>query len=154
MQARAQVSWYQCRHPTCQPRNGLEEAAQKVLSEHMITFSKNWNLPRIRLETSTPERMHVPVKILVLASVAGWSLAGDINRQAIVFYPETPEVFYCPQEKPISLVSTYFSYILFTFTILTCCNDVIGHIYVVIFMCVLCVPTNVGVGMHMNEILS
>lgn len=29
--------------------------------------------------------------------------AGDINRQSIVFYDETPEVFYCPQEKPISL---------------------------------------------------
>merc|ERR1711963_452174 len=29
--------------------------------------------------------------------------AGDINRQSIVFHEETPEVFYCPQEKPISL---------------------------------------------------
>lgn len=28
---------------------------------------------------------------------------GDINRQSIVFYEQTPEVFYCPQEKPISL---------------------------------------------------
>merc|ERR1712141_588450 len=29
--------------------------------------------------------------------------AGDINRQSIVFHEETPDVFYCPQEKPISL---------------------------------------------------
>ena len=30
-------------------------------------------------------------------------MAGDINRQSIVFHEETPDVFYCPQEKPISL---------------------------------------------------
>merc|ERR1712018_298410 len=30
-------------------------------------------------------------------------LCGDINRQSIVFHEETPDVFYCPQEKPISL---------------------------------------------------
>ena len=29
--------------------------------------------------------------------------AGDINRQSIVYHEETPEVFYCPQEKPVSL---------------------------------------------------
>ena len=29
--------------------------------------------------------------------------AGDINRQSIIFYEHTPEVFYCPLEKPISL---------------------------------------------------
>lgn len=29
--------------------------------------------------------------------------ADDINRQSIIFYDETPEVFYCPQEKPVSL---------------------------------------------------
>ena len=29
--------------------------------------------------------------------------AGEINRQSIVFHEETPDVFYCPQEKPISL---------------------------------------------------
>ena len=27
----------------------------------------------------------------------------DLNRQSIVFYDETPDVFYCPQEKPVSL---------------------------------------------------
>jgi ATP-dependent DNA helicase 2 subunit 2 len=27
----------------------------------------------------------------------------DINRQSIVFYDETPDVFYCPQDKPVSL---------------------------------------------------
>ena len=37
---------------------------------------------------------------LALVSVV---LAGDINRQSIVFHEETPDVFYCPQEKPISL---------------------------------------------------
>ena len=29
--------------------------------------------------------------------------AGDLNRASIIFHEETPEVFYCPQEKPISL---------------------------------------------------
>jgi hypothetical protein len=100
------VGWYQCRHPTCQPRNGLEDAAQKGFERTHDHFFEKLEPTSIRLDTSTPEGMHLPVKILVLASVAGWSLAGDINRQAIVFYPETPEVFYCPQEKPISLVST------------------------------------------------
>lgn len=35
--------------------------------------------------------------------VIGLVSGGDINRQSIVFYEHTPEVFYCPQEKPISL---------------------------------------------------
>lgn len=42
------------------------------------------------------------VLLVLVVSVAG-CLAGDINRQSIVFYEETPEVFYCPQEKAISL---------------------------------------------------
>ena len=36
------------------------------------------------------------VVLVLLAAVAG-CLAGDINRQSIVFHEETPEVFYCPQ---------------------------------------------------------
>ena len=40
--------------------------------------------------------------ILALAFLA-IAKAGDINRQSIVFHEETPDVFYCPQEKPISL---------------------------------------------------
>ena len=31
------------------------------------------------------------------------AMADDLNRQSIVFYDETPDVFYCPQEKPVSL---------------------------------------------------
>jgi len=38
-----------------------------------------------------------------LALLALGSEAGDINRQSIVYHEETPEVFYCPQEKPVSL---------------------------------------------------
>ncbi len=37
------------------------------------------------------------------AALLGLVNAGDINRQSIVFHDETPEVFYCPLEKPISL---------------------------------------------------
>lgn len=40
---------------------------------------------------------------LLVALLASAVSCGDINRQSIVFYEETPEVFYCPQEKPISL---------------------------------------------------
>ena len=42
-------------------------------------------------------------RALVALSLSGFVGAGDINRQSIVFYEQTPEVFYCPQEKPISL---------------------------------------------------
>ena len=31
------------------------------------------------------------------------AVGDDLNRQSIVFYDETPDVFYCPQEKPVSL---------------------------------------------------
>ncbi len=41
--------------------------------------------------------------LLPLLSLFTLALSSDINRQSIVFYEETPEVFYCPQEKPISL---------------------------------------------------
>merc|ERR1712109_45095 len=42
-------------------------------------------------------------KVLAFAAFISISYAGDINRQSIVFHEETPDVFYCPQEKPISL---------------------------------------------------
>ena len=42
-------------------------------------------------------------KLFIVVAMFGVALAGDINRQAIIFYPETPDLFYCPQEKPISL---------------------------------------------------
>ena len=43
-----------------------------------------------------------------MALCGGVSWAGDINRQSIVFHEETPDVFYCPQEKPISLEGIHF----------------------------------------------
>jgi hypothetical protein len=52
--------------------------------------------------------MALEYKLLLVALLVGAAAAGDINRQAIVFYPETPDVFYCPQEKPISLVTNSF----------------------------------------------
>ena len=42
-------------------------------------------------------------QIVALMAFVAISYAGDINRQSIVFHEETPDVFYCPQEKPISL---------------------------------------------------
>jgi len=42
-------------------------------------------------------------QLLPLLLLAGLTLAGDINRQSIIFYPESPDLFYCPQEKSISL---------------------------------------------------
>jgi len=41
--------------------------------------------------------------LLTLAMFLMAATADDLNRQSIVFYDETPEVFYCPQEKPVSL---------------------------------------------------
>merc|ERR1711992_245478 len=42
-------------------------------------------------------------KVLAFTAFIAISYAGDINRQSIVFHEETPDVFYCPQEKPVSL---------------------------------------------------
>ena len=42
-------------------------------------------------------------KFLAFLAFIAVAKAGDINRQSIVFHEETPDVFYCPQEKPISL---------------------------------------------------
>jgi len=51
----------------------------------------------------------LPPIVLLLASM---SSASDLYRQSIIFHEETPEVFYCPQDKPISLegkrVDSYF----------------------------------------------
>lgn len=40
---------------------------------------------------------------IVLVTALVTAMAGDINRQSIVFNEKTPDVFYCPQEKPISI---------------------------------------------------
>jgi len=45
------------------------------------------------------------VCLSLLAMVA---TGDDLNRQSIVFYDETPDVFYCPQEKPVSLQGIFF----------------------------------------------
>ena len=44
-----------------------------------------------------------PLILALIVAFASLCNAGDINRQSIVFYEHTPNVFYCPQEKPISL---------------------------------------------------
>merc|ERR1711923_65660 len=40
---------------------------------------------------------------LMVSSLLYLVSAGDINRQSIIFNENTPDVFYCPQEKPISI---------------------------------------------------
>jgi len=42
----------------------------------------------------------LPILFLAFLAVAS---ASDLNRQAIIFNENTPDVFYCPQEKPISI---------------------------------------------------
>merc|ERR1712037_643810 len=42
------------------------------------------------------------IMILFLAFLA-MAGASDLNRQSIIFNENTPDVFYCPQEKPISI---------------------------------------------------
>ena len=37
--------------------------------------------------------------LVVFSALVCVTLAGDINRQSIVFHEETPEVFYCPQVR-------------------------------------------------------
>jgi len=46
--------------------------------------------------------MSIRVLVLVLIS-AVCVQCGDLNRQSIIFNEKTPDVFYCPQEKPISI---------------------------------------------------
>merc|ERR1711936_1476061 len=41
-----------------------------------------------------------PILVLALSATV---LCGDLNRQSIIFNEKTPDVFYCPQEKPISI---------------------------------------------------
>jgi hypothetical protein len=41
--------------------------------------------------------------VFVLLAVCLCVEGGDINRQSIIFNDKTPDVFYCPQEKPISV---------------------------------------------------
>ena len=42
-----------------------------------------------------------PILVLALAATV---LAGDINRQSIIFNEKTPDVFYCPQVSQSHLV--------------------------------------------------
>ena len=41
--------------------------------------------------------------LVVLAALSTTVLAGDINRQSIIFNEKTPDVFYCPQVSQCSL---------------------------------------------------
>merc|ERR1711982_289980 len=43
------------------------------------------------------------ISIILVSSLLYLVSAGDINRQSIIFNENTPDVFYCPQEKPISI---------------------------------------------------
>merc|ERR1711973_431125 len=43
------------------------------------------------------------MRALMLLGCLALAKAGDINRQSVVYHEETPDVFYCPQEKPVSL---------------------------------------------------
>ena len=51
----------------------------------------------------TASKMAKQIILTAIFVLFGVCNAGDINRQSIVFYENTPNVFYCPQEKPISL---------------------------------------------------
>ena len=39
----------------------------------------------------------------VLVLISHLAFASDINRHSVVYHEETPDVFYCPQEKHVSL---------------------------------------------------
>merc|ERR1712012_1467100 len=71
-------------------------------THHTLTgssFVKPRSLITIHLWKKTT-KMVVWLAFLALFQIV---LCGDINRQSIVFHEETPDVFYCPQEKAISL---------------------------------------------------
>ena len=64
-------------------------------------------LPKAFLRNTQSKAFSEKMKAFSLAglcwAMASTAMAGDINRQSIVFHEETPDVFYCPQEKPVSL---------------------------------------------------
>ena len=37
--------------------------------------------------------------LLLVSALVAAAMAGDINRQSIVFNDKTPDVFYCPQVR-------------------------------------------------------
>ncbi|KAK4288507.1 hypothetical protein Pmani_038466 [Petrolisthes manimaculis] len=45
--------------------------------------------------------------VLVILAVLGTTLAGDMMRKSIVFDKATPDVFYCPLDKPTSFEKMY-----------------------------------------------
>merc|ERR1712172_442540 len=47
--------------------------------------------------------INMMTSIILLVTSLALANAGDINRQSIIFNENTPDVFYCPQEKPISI---------------------------------------------------
>ena len=80
----------------------------------MTSYTKLKVVKKCALLLHPARPMHVKnccddkMKIVLLVSAAvgllkAFAEAGDINRQSIVYHEETPQVFYCPQEKPVSL---------------------------------------------------
>ncbi|XP_068201630.1 uncharacterized protein [Palaemon carinicauda] len=45
--------------------------------------------------------------LFTLAALVGISMAGDMMRKSIVFDKATPDVFYCPIDKPTSFEKMY-----------------------------------------------
>ncbi|XP_050713033.1 uncharacterized protein LOC126996529 isoform X2 [Eriocheir sinensis] len=45
--------------------------------------------------------------VVLLLALVGVAVAGDMMRKAIVFDKATPEVFYCPIDKPTSFEKMY-----------------------------------------------
>jgi len=43
------------------------------------------------------------LRFVCLSALFVCAYGGDMNRQSIIFNDKTPDVFYCPQEKPISI---------------------------------------------------
>jgi len=46
---------------------------------------------------------HTMARLLLGLSLLSVVMGGDLNRQSIIFNENTPDVFYCPQDKPISI---------------------------------------------------
>merc|ERR1712172_431299 len=69
-------------------------------TSHSVTHI--WTFLRLS-EVHWIKVINMMTSIILLVTSLALANAGDINRQSIIFNENTPDVFYCPQEKPISI---------------------------------------------------
>merc|ERR1711878_223295 len=76
--------------------NPTDKPTSHSVTHHIWTFLRLSEVHWIKV-------INMMTSIILLVTSLALANAGDINRQSIIFNENTPDVFYCPQEKPISI---------------------------------------------------